>query len=106
MGLTNPRQRRITHKAAVGAAEWRIGHHRHGMPLAPGQQATLNATIPDVVRDLIGRAAIAARNTEQLFQITDAKVGHAPGFNFARRPEGLEGRHNVGKMGGRFSPMQ
>ena len=52
----------------------------------------------DVVRDLIGRAAIAAWNTEQLFQITDAKVGHAPGFNFARRPEGLEGRHNVGKM--------
>jgi hypothetical protein len=46
------------------AAQWRISHHWHAMPLAPGQQVTLYAAITETVRKLTGRAAIAFRNTE------------------------------------------
>ena len=39
----------------------------------------------DVVRDLIGRAAIAVWNTEEVFHVADLEVGHAPGANLPRR---------------------
>src|SRR5947209_18697521 len=49
----NACKRRITQQAGAGAAEWRIGHHRHAVLLAPRQQVMFNAAVADVVRDLI-----------------------------------------------------
>ena len=40
-------------RLAPGAAEWRISHHRHAVPLAPWQQVTLYAAITETVRKLI-----------------------------------------------------
>src|SRR5215470_11029286 len=77
----NTCKRGITQQAGGGAAEWRIGHHRHAVLLAPWQQVIFNAAVADVVRDLICRAAIAVWNTEQVFQLADLEVGHAPGAN-------------------------
>ena len=68
-------------KLGAGAAERRIGHHRHAVLLAPWQQVTFNAAVADIVRDLISRAAIALWNTKELFHVTDIEVGHAPSAN-------------------------
>src|SRR6516162_1993398 len=72
----NTCNREITQQAGGGAAEWRIGHHRHAVLLAPRQQVMFNAAVADVVRDLISRAAIALRNMEQALQVADLEVGH------------------------------
>jgi hypothetical protein len=53
---------------------------------APWQQVLLNASIADVVKDLIGRAAIAVWSAKESLHITDVEVGHAPSTNLARRP--------------------
>ena len=42
---TNTRKRGITQQSAVRAAERRIGHHRHAVPLAPWQQVMFNAAV-------------------------------------------------------------
>src|SRR6266516_6031713 len=59
MCCANMYKRGITQQADAGAAERRIGHHRHAVLLAPWQQVMLDAAAADVVSDLIGRAAIA-----------------------------------------------
>ena len=73
------------HQAAF--AERCIGHHRHATLLAPGQEVILNAAVAEIVQDLIGRAAVAVGNTEEVLHVTDCEVGDAPGANFpaARR---------------------
>ena len=43
-------------------------------------KSMFNLAITEVVRDLISRAAIAAWNMEQVFQVADLEVGHAPGL--------------------------
>ena len=62
--FANTCKRGITQQTGSGAAQRRIGHHRHAMPLTPWQQATFNAAGVETVRDLIGRAAIALWNLE------------------------------------------
>ena len=74
----------ITQQAGVGTAERRIGHQRHAALLAPRQQITFNAAVADIVKDLIGRAAIAMGNMEKLFHVADFEVGDAPGANLSR----------------------
>ena len=54
-------KRGVTQQA--GTTERSIGHHRHAALLAPWQQIILNAAATDVVKDLIGRTAIAVWNT-------------------------------------------
>ena len=83
MRCANPRKRRVTQQAF--AAERGIGHHRHTTLLAPWQQIMLNGAAADVVKDLIGRAAIAVWNMEEVFHVADLEVGHTPGPNLARR---------------------
>src|SRR5262245_49702199 len=61
--FANTCKRGITQQTGSGAAQRRIGHYRHAMPLTPWQQATFNAAVAEAVRDLIGRAAIAIRNS-------------------------------------------
>src|ERR1700680_4063079 len=85
MCCANTCKRGITQQAGAGAAERRIGHYRHAVPLAPWQQVMLDAAAADVVSNLIGRAAIAVGNTEEVFHVTDLEVGHAPGANLPRR---------------------
>jgi hypothetical protein len=80
----NTCKRGITQQIGARATEWRIGHHRHAVPLAPRQQAMFDAAVPDVVKDLISRAA-ALWNMEQIFEVSDLKVGHAPGANLPCR---------------------
>src|SRR5205085_5491229 len=74
----------ITQYAGAGAAEWRIGHHRHPALLAPCQQVMFNAAVGDVVTNLVGRAAVAAWNMEELFHVADFEIGNAPSANLAR----------------------
>src|ERR1700730_8046770 len=52
--------------------------HRRAALLAPWQQIVLNAAAADVVKDLIGRAAVAVWNMEEAFHVADVEVGHAP----------------------------
>jgi len=64
----------IPQHVGAGAAEWRIGHHRHAVPLSPWQQFMFNAAVVEVVRDLIGRAAIALWDLKQIFHLTHCEV--------------------------------
>src|SRR5215471_8940134 len=73
----------ITQQAGAEAAKRRIGHYRYTVPFAPRQQAAFNAAVAEVVKDLIGRTAIALWNTEQIFHLGNCEVGHAPGTNLA-----------------------
>src|ERR1700752_1977875 len=90
MCSADTRKRRITQQAGAGAAEWRIGHHRHAVLLAPWQQVPLARRVSEVVGALIGRAAIAVWNTEEVFHVTDLEVGHAPGTDLPRREQIFE----------------
>src|ERR1019366_3539032 len=80
---TDTCKRRVMRQA--GTAEGSIGHHRHAALLAPWQQIILNAAAADVVTNLIGRAAVAVWNMEEVFHVADFKVGHTPGANLPRR---------------------
>src|ERR1700690_2332944 len=71
-------ERGIAHEIV---AERRIGHHRYAALPAPGQEIALDTAIAEVVADLIGGAAIAVRNTEEVFHVADAEVRYAPGAN-------------------------
>src|SRR6516164_4688837 len=102
----NTGKRGITQQTGAGAAERRIGHHRHAMLLAPWQQVIFNAAVADVVINLIGRAAIAVWNMEELFHVADTEVGHAPGSNLPRRAEIFERRDNDGEAGTPISPVR
>ena len=89
----------ITQQVGAEAAKRRIGHHRHAVPFTPWQQVAFNAAAAEVVIDLIGRAAIALWNTEQIFHLGDGEVGHAPGTNLASCAQTFEPRHDLGKFG-------
>ncbi len=78
------RQRAIAYQETVVAAERRIRHHRYIVLRAPWQKVTLNATIVETVSDLIGRAAMAVWNTEQIFHQVHVEVGYSPGANLSR----------------------
>src|ERR1035441_7591958 len=75
-------KRGVTQQAV--AAERSIGHHRHAALLAPWQQIILNSAAVDVVKDLIGRAAVGVWNTEEVFHVSNFEVGYAPGANLPR----------------------
>src|SRR5437016_14034318 len=65
-----------------------------------------NAAVSDVVKDLIGCAAIALWNMEQTFHLADCEVGHAPGANLPRSAQTFEARYNPGKFGVPNWPVQ
>src|SRR3979409_1832577 len=102
----NACKRGIAQQAGAGAAERRIGHHRHAVPLAPWQQVMLDPAVAEVVKDLISRAAIAVWNAEEIFHITGLEVGHAPGANLARRAQAFERCTNAGEAGVSTGPVQ
>ena len=73
---------------------------------APSQKVTLNGSVDETVRDLIGRAAIAVGDTEESFHLVNIKVGHAPGFDFPRRAQLLEAPHDIRELRIWHWPMQ
>ena len=48
------------------------------MLFTPWQQIMFDVAVTEVVRDLISGTTITLWNMEQLFQVTDIEVGHAP----------------------------
>src|SRR4029079_14454278 len=85
MRYTDAGQSGITQHACAGSAERRIGHDRHAVSLAPWQHVSLNGTVADAVRKLIGRATITLRNAEEILHIANTKVGDTPGTNLSCR---------------------
>ena len=69
MGGADLRQRAVTYDEVMVAAERRVRHDRQIVLLAPRQKVALNATVVETVRHLIGRAATAVRNTEQILHL-------------------------------------
>src|SRR5690348_10657620 len=80
----------ITRHAGTSAAGRRIGHNRYTVLLAPGQQVALDVAAGRIVEDLIGRAAVAVRNTEEVFHGTDVKVRDAPGTDLPCAAQSFE----------------
>src|SRR6185437_1398242 len=101
MRCSNTTKNGITQQVGAEATKRRIGHHRHAVPFTPWQQVALNAATAEIVIDLIGRAAIAPGNAEQIFHLGQVEVGHAPGTNLAIRAQLFEPRHGLGKFGAR-----
>src|SRR5262245_62793162 len=106
MRRTDTSQSRITQQVGARSAERRIGHNRHAVLLTPWQHAALNAAVADTVRELIGRAAIALRNTEEVLHVTDREIGNSPGANLACRAQFLKHGHGVRDVGDAIRPMQ
>ena len=78
------RQRAVTHYEMLVAAERRVRHHGHIVLRAPWQKVTLNMAVIETVRHLVGRAAMAIWNTEQIFHLIRVEVGHTPSANLSR----------------------
>src|SRR6516225_3940393 len=106
MCFGNTAKNGITQQAGAEAAKRRIGHYRYAVPFAPWQQVTFNAAVAEVVKDLIGRAAIPKWNMEQILHLGDCEVGHAPGTNLVSCTETFEPRYDLGKFGVRSWPVQ
>ena len=81
---TDLRERAVAYQGAILTTQWRIRHHRQIVLRAPGQKVALNISVVETVGNLIGRAAIAVGDTEEIFHLVNVKVGHAPSFDFAR----------------------
>lgn len=79
------RQRAVTYYEAIVAPERRVRHDRQVVLLAPRQNIALNATVVETVRDLIGGAAMAVRNAEEIFHLINVEIGYAPSANLSRR---------------------
>src|ERR1700678_2100290 len=94
-------QRAVTDDEVMVAAEGGIRHDRHVVLSAPRQEITLNASICEAVRDLIGCATIAVWNTEQVLHLARVEVGDAPGADLFRRTQLFECRHDAGEFGSR-----
>src|SRR6516164_4978483 len=96
----------VTQQAGAEAAKRRIGHYRYTVPFAPWQQIVLDAAVAQVVKDLIGRAAISKWNMEQIFHLGDCEVRHAPGTNLVSCTETFEPCYGLGKFCVRSWPVQ
>jgi len=81
----NARKDGITKETGLGTTERRVGHHRHAVLPAPRQHVIFNLPVRQAVADLIGRATIAAWNTEEIFHLGDCEVGYAPSADLAHR---------------------
>src|SRR5580765_5173704 len=104
MCRADPFEHGVTHQTR--AAERRIGHDRYAAPRAPRHEIALDAAGGDVVENLIGRAAIAARNTEEFFHITDVEIRHAPGAYLFGGAKIFESRNDAGEIDEPAPPVQ
>ena len=82
---TDLRERVVSYQATILATEWGIRHDRQIVLLAPSQKVTLDPSVVEAVRNLIGRTAIAVGDSEEIFHLVNVKVGHTPSFDFPRR---------------------
>src|SRR5208282_777131 len=60
----------------------------------------------ETVGHLVGRAALAVRNTEQIFHLPGVKVGHTPGTNLSRFAKLFEGCDHAGEFRAWNRPME
>ena len=79
------RQRAIAYHEVMVTAERRVRHDRQVVLLAPRQNIALNATVVETVRDLVGGAATAVWDAEQIFHLANVEIGYAPSANIPRR---------------------
>ena len=82
---TDLRERAVGYQAAILTTEWRIRHDWQIVLRAPSQKVTLNTSVVEAVRNLVGRTAIAVGDTEESFHLVNVKVGYAPSFDFSCR---------------------
>src|SRR6516162_10767187 len=66
----------------------------------------LDVAIAEIIKDLIGRAAIAVWNTQEVLHVADLEVGHAPGVNLPGRAQAFERPHNAGELSVPTWPVQ
>src|ERR1039458_5403855 len=85
MDSADLRQRAVTYYEVIVAAERRVRHDRQVVLLAPRQDIAFNATVVETVWDLIGGAAMAVWNAEQIFHLANVEIGYAPSANLPRR---------------------
>ena len=85
MSGTYLRERVVSYQATILATERGIRHDRQIVLRTPSQKVTLNGSVDETVRDLIGRAAIAIGDTEESFHLASAEVGDAPRSDFPGR---------------------
>src|SRR5262245_41349262 len=71
-----------------------------------GQAASFNVAVTEVVKDLIGRTAIAVRDTEEAIHFLNFEIGYAPSANLPFRTQVFERRHNAGEVGNSSWPVQ
>ena len=79
------RQRAVIYDKVIVAAERRVRHDGQVVLFAPRQKIVLNATVVETVRDLIGGAAMAAWNVEEILHLVNVEIGYAPSANLPRR---------------------
>lgn len=82
MDRANLRQRAVAYYEVLVAAERGVRHDRQVVLLTPRQEIPLNATVVETVSDLIGGAAMALWNAEEIFHLANVEIGYAPGANF------------------------
>ena len=85
MGSPDLRERVVTYYEVIVSAERRVRHDRYVVLLAPREQIALNATVVETVSDLVGGAAMAVWNAEEIFHLTNVEIGHPPSANLPRR---------------------
>jgi ABC-type uncharacterized transport system substrate-binding protein len=89
-------KRSVMHEAA--ATERGISHHWHTVLLAPWKQIALNAAAVEIVKHLIGRAAMAVWNAEEIRLMLHAIEEAAPSFAVAVRAAPVNGDSEVETM--------
>ena len=97
---TDLRERVIGYQATILATERRIRHDWQIVLRAPSQKVTLNTSIVETVRNLIGRAPMAVGNTEEIVHVADVELDtpQARIFPVARRLS------NAAKIAERLAP--
>ncbi len=66
----------------------------------------VQCAVAEAVRDLIGCAAVALWNTEEIFHLANREVRHAPGTNFARRAQVFKPDHHFSEISVPTWPVQ
>ena len=95
-------QRRLAQQPPA-LAHGRIGHHRHPVLRAEGQQVEFHPAMLQAVEHLV-RRTVRQRGAEFL-EVVHIAVGHAPVADLARAPQRLEGFHGL-RQGHRPAPVQ
>src|SRR5215475_5073737 len=76
------------------------------MALAPGLQPLLDATVAEIIADLVGGAGRTTGQTKQLLHIANAEVRDAPMANAAVTAQRLKRRDDNAEIVAAATPVQ